>query len=123
MEIGETIVKLETLKISARLNIQKLIEEHHEALNSDKDSGTTVIIESLDKLGLTLEGGKGDVMEIGEQKDIIMKQLKALRKGFNEQIKKQRKQPKLSKYFRKNLNQQQHQENQHTVQLVYTQII
>ena len=43
--MDKTIVKLETLKISARLNIQKLIEEHHEALNSDKDSGTTGIIE------------------------------------------------------------------------------
>ena len=43
-------LKLETLKISAHLNMQQLKEEHDEALNAANDNGTTENIEELDKL-------------------------------------------------------------------------
>ena len=58
--------KLETLKSSACLNMQRLIEEHDEALNAAKDKGTKENIEELEKLRQTLEETKGDVMEISE---------------------------------------------------------
>ena len=54
-QMGKTILKLGTLKISECLNIQKLIEEHNEALNASKDNGTTETIEELYKLRKTLE--------------------------------------------------------------------
>ena len=38
--MDKTILKLSTLKTSARLNMQRLIEEHDEALNAAKDNGT-----------------------------------------------------------------------------------
>ena len=43
--MGKTILKLSTLKISACLNIQKLREEHNEALNYTKENGKTETIE------------------------------------------------------------------------------
>ena len=41
--------------ISARFNMQKLREEHYEALNAAKDNGTTETIEELYRLSQTLE--------------------------------------------------------------------
>ena len=54
--------KLATLKISACLNMKRLIEEHNEALNDVKDNVTTENIEELDKLCHILEYKKGDAM-------------------------------------------------------------
>ena len=51
----KTILKLATLKISTNLNMQRLREEHDEALNFSKDNGTTETIEELDKLCQTIE--------------------------------------------------------------------
>ena len=53
--MDKTILKLATLKSSACLNIQRLREEHKEALNSAKNNGTTETIEELDKLCQTIE--------------------------------------------------------------------
>ena len=53
--MNKKILKLETLKSSSRLNIQKLREEHNEALNAVKGNGTTETIEELDKLCQNLE--------------------------------------------------------------------
>ena len=39
--MGQIILKLATLKISARLNVQWLRENHDKYLNAAKDSGTT----------------------------------------------------------------------------------
>ena len=47
---------------SASLNIQLLIEDHDEAINSDKDNCTTENIEKLEKLRQNLEDKKGYVM-------------------------------------------------------------
>ena len=49
----------------------------------------------------TLEGGNGDVVEIGEEQDILMEKPKALQHSFNEERKKQRKETKPSTYYRK----------------------
>ena len=69
---------------SARFDTQKLREEHDEALNSAKDNGTTETIEELYKLRQTLGDKKGDVMEIGEEQDMPMEKLEALKYSFNE---------------------------------------
>ena len=61
------ILKLATLKISTRLNMLQLIEEHDKVLNPAKGNGTTETIEELDKLRHTLEDKKVDVVEIGEE--------------------------------------------------------
>ena len=65
-QMGKTIPKLSTLKSSVRLNIQRLIEEHEEALNAAKENGTTETIEKLDKLRHILEEKKYDAINIGE---------------------------------------------------------
>ena len=67
-------IKLATLKSSDFLNIQKLREQHDKALNANKKNGTTEIIEELDKFPQTLEDKKVDVMEIGEDQDMLMKE-------------------------------------------------
>ena len=64
--MGKKILKLSTLKSSARLNMHQLREEHETFLNTAEDNGTTETIEGLDKLRQILEDKNGDVMEIGE---------------------------------------------------------
>ena len=59
--------------------MKQLREEHGEALNATKDSGTTETIEELDKFRQTMESKKGDVMEIGEEQDTLMRKIKALK--------------------------------------------
>ena len=44
-QMGKIILKLATLKISVRLNIQLLREEHDKDLNSANENGTTETIE------------------------------------------------------------------------------
>ena len=53
--MDKKLLKISTLKISTRLNMQKLREEYNEALNSAKENGTTETIEELDKLSQTIE--------------------------------------------------------------------
>ena len=53
--MGNIFLKIVTLKISVRLNIQWLIEEHNKELNAAKDNGTIETIEKLDKLCQILE--------------------------------------------------------------------
>ena len=53
--------------------MQLLREEHDEDLNAAKDHGTTETIEELYKLRETLEDKIGDVMEIGEEQDMLMR--------------------------------------------------
>ena len=53
--MGKIIQKLATLKISARLNMQWLREEHDKDLHTAKDNGTTENIEELDKLCQIME--------------------------------------------------------------------
>ena len=60
--------------------MQKLREEHDEALNNTKDGGTTETIEELDKLHQNLEGGKGDVVEISEEQEMLMENFKGLQR-------------------------------------------
>ena len=48
--MGKIILKLATLKISFRLNIQWMREEQYENLNSSMDNGTTETIKEIDKL-------------------------------------------------------------------------
>ena len=48
------ILKIETLKSFTLLNMQRLREEHDEALNAAKANGTTETIEEIDKLSQTL---------------------------------------------------------------------
>ena len=52
--------------------MQRLREDHDEARNSAKENGTTETIEELDKLRQTLEDKIGDVMDIGEEQDMLM---------------------------------------------------
>ena len=51
----------------------------------------------------TLELKKGDVIEIGEERDILMEQLKALQQRFNEEITKSDKGSKTIKVPHKDL--------------------
>ena len=53
-------------------------------LNATKENGTIETIEELDKLRQTMKDQKGDVMEIGEERDMLMEQLKALQRSFIE---------------------------------------
>ena len=52
------MLKLAILKISIRLNIQGLREEHDKELNYAKDNGTTENIEDLNKFCHILEDKK-----------------------------------------------------------------
>ena len=61
--MGKTILKLTTLKSSARLNMQQLIEEHDEALNAAKDNGTTKTVKEVETFRQILKDKEGDVME------------------------------------------------------------
>ena len=61
--MGKTILKLTTLKISARLNMQQLIEEHDEVLNAAKDNGTTKTVKEVETFRQILKDKEGDVME------------------------------------------------------------
>ena len=56
--MGKIILKLATLNISVRLNIQRPREEHDKELNCARYNGTTEIIEELDKLCQILENKK-----------------------------------------------------------------
>ena len=49
------ILKLVTLYKSTCLNMQRLREEHYEALNSTKDNGKRKTIEEIDELSKTRE--------------------------------------------------------------------
>ena len=80
--MDKTILKLAILKSSTRLNIKQLREEHDKALNVAKDNDTIETIEELDKLRQIMEDKKGDVVEIGEEQDMLMEQLKALWQRF-----------------------------------------
>ena len=71
--IDNTIIELSTLKSFAHLNMEILGEEHDEALNATKDNGTTKTIEELEELRQTMDDKKRDVMDIGEQQDMLMK--------------------------------------------------
>ena len=53
--MGKIILKLATLNISVRLNIQRLREKHDKELNAAKDNGTKENIEELDKLYQIME--------------------------------------------------------------------
>ena len=64
-KIGKKL-KLETLKISERLNMQKLSEEHNEALNAVNNNYTTETIEEIEKLHQIPEDKKCDVIKIGK---------------------------------------------------------
>ena len=79
------ILKLETLKISFCLNVQRLQEEHYESMNASKKNCTTETIEELDKLHKIMEDKKYYIMETGQERDMLMEQLKALQKIFNEE--------------------------------------
>ena len=81
--------------------MQLLGEEHDEALNAAKDNSTTETIEELEKLRQTLEDNKGYVMEIGQEQDILLKQLKALQQIFNEVREKTDKYAKSSQVLQK----------------------
>ena len=63
--------------------MHQLREEHNKALNSAKDNGTTETIKELEHLRQILEDKIGDVMEIGDELDMLMEQLKALKQSFN----------------------------------------
>ena len=53
--MDKIILKVATLKSSARLNMQQLVEVHDEVMNDSKDNGTTETIEELYKLRQTLK--------------------------------------------------------------------
>ena len=57
---GKKILKLATLKRYVCLNIQKLREEHDEALNAAKGNIAIEFIEEIDKLRQILEDKIGD---------------------------------------------------------------
>ena len=58
------------------MNIQKPREECYEALNTAKDNITTENIEELDNLRQNLEDKKTDAVEISEDRDMLLEQLK-----------------------------------------------
>ena len=53
--------------------MQILREEHDEALNAAKYNNTIETIEELYKLSQTMEDRLGDVMEVGEDQDMLMR--------------------------------------------------
>ena len=83
--MGKIILKLATLNISVRFNIQWMGEEHYIKLNAAKENVTTETIEELDKLCQIMEDKKGDVMKIGEEWYMLMEQHKELQQSFNEE--------------------------------------
>ena len=82
-KMGKTILKLATLKNSARLNMKQIREEHNKALSAAKDNGKTENIEEIENLCQLMEGKKGDVKKIGEEWDMLMEQIKSLKNSFN----------------------------------------
>ena len=82
--------------------MQQLREKHDEALNATKNNGTTETIKELDKLRQTLEEKRGDVMEIGEERNMLMEQLTVLNQSFNEERGNHRKEPKPPNYYQEN---------------------
>ena len=62
-------------------------------------------------------------MEIGEDRDILMEQPKALICMFNEEVGNHRKGPKPSKYYIKTRNSQNQKINQQTIKVAYTRIV
>ena len=83
-QMVKTILNLATLKSYACLNMQRLREEHDKDMNATKENGETETIEELDKLHQIIEGKKRDVIKIGEEWDMIIEQLKAMKYSFNE---------------------------------------
>ena len=80
--------KLATLNMSTCFNVERLNEEHDEALNDTKENGTSENIEGLYKLHLTLKYQKGDVMKCFEEQDMLMEKLAALQQSFNDEREK-----------------------------------
>ena len=70
--MDKKILKITTLEIYACMNMQNLREEHDEVRNANKDNRTIETIEELEKLHQNLEDKKVNVMEIGEERDILM---------------------------------------------------
>ena len=67
------ILRLATLKSSARLNLQGLREEHDEILNAAKNNGTTETIEELDKLRQILKDKKVVLWKLVKSKTFLEK--------------------------------------------------
>ena len=76
--MDKKILKITTLEIYACLNMQQPREEHDEVRNATKDNRTIETIEELEKLRQNLEDKRGNVMEIGEEQDILLEQPKTL---------------------------------------------
>ena len=74
--------KLATLKRSVRLNMQRLKEERDEALNASLDNNTMENIEELEKLRQTLEYKIGDVLDIGEEQDMLIGEIEGYATAF-----------------------------------------
>ena len=81
--------------------MQLLREDHNEAINAAKDNCTTETIEKLEKLRQTLEDKKCYAMEIGQEQDMLMEQLKALQQSFNEEKEKAYKDAKATQVLQK----------------------
>ena len=70
------ILKISTLKISVRLNIHWLREEHDKDLNAAKENGTTETIEELDKLCHILEDKKVMLLKLVSNETCLRKNLR-----------------------------------------------
>ena len=92
-------------------------------LNSDKDNGTTETFEELDKLSQILEDKKGDYLKIGEDRDMLREQLKALQHSFNEERGKSDKGAETIQLLQKDLKLEKQARNRQKIQLAYTQIV
>ena len=103
--------------------MQQLREEHDEVLNSDKGNGATETIEEFDKLRQILEEQTGDAMNIGEERDVLRRKVKALQWGFNEERSKSYKGSKTIQLVQKYLKLDKSARKQQTIQLAYTQIV
>ena len=68
----KTILKIATLNRTVRMNMQRLREEYDEVLNATKENETKENIEEHDKFRQILEDKKGYVMEIGEERDMLI---------------------------------------------------
>ena len=72
-------------------------------MNAAKDNGTTETIEKLEKLRQIMEDKKVDAMEVGEEQDILMEQVKASKKNFNDEKKKSEKYAETIQILQKDL--------------------
>ena len=90
--MDKTILKLETLKRSTFLNMQKLKVEHDGVLNAAKVNSTTENIEEPDKLRKIL--GKSDAMGIGEERGVLRGNIRPCNIVLMDRGKKQKKDQK-----------------------------